>query len=152
MTRSVSDKIVVTFPRGKNKMSKKTISYGALALVLSCSGLTFQSALAQDEESIEEVVTIGSRSAKPRSAADSTVPIDVIGGDEFNAIGGTADLTDNLKSLVPSYTATPATGDGSAFVRPTSLRGTAPDQTLVLVNGKRRHRAQMQSPASSTSS
>jgi iron complex outermembrane receptor protein len=122
-------------------MSKKTISYGALALVLSCSGLTFQSALAQDEESIEEVVTIGSRSAKPRSAADSTVPIDVIGGDEFNAIGGTADLTDNLKSLVPSYTATPATGDGSAFVRPTSLRGTAPDQTLVLVNGKRRHRS-----------
>jgi len=122
-------------------MSKKTISYGALALVLSCSGLTFQSALAQDDESIEEVVTIGSRSAKPRSAADSTVPIDVIGGEEFNAIGGTADLTDNLKSLVPSYTATPATGDGSAFVRPTSLRGTAPDQTLVLVNGKRRHRS-----------
>ena len=122
-------------------MSKKTISYGALALVLSCSGLTFQSAVAQDDETIEEVVTIGSRSAKPRSAADSTVPIDVISGDEFNAIGGTADLTDNLKSLVPSYTATPATGDGSAFVRPTSLRGTAPDQTLVLVNGKRRHRS-----------
>ena len=42
---------------------------------------------------------------------------------------------------MPSYTATPATGDGSAFVRPTSLRGTAPDQTLVLVNGKRRHRS-----------
>lgn len=122
-------------------MSKKTISYGALALVLSCSGLTFQSALAQDDETIEEVVTIGTRGAKPRSAADSTVPIDVIGGDDFNALGGTADLTDNLKSLVPSYTATPATGDGSAFVRPTSLRGTAPDQTLVLVNGKRRHRS-----------
>lgn len=46
-------------------MSKKTISYGALALVLGCSGLTFQSALAQDDEAIEEVVTIGSRSAKP---------------------------------------------------------------------------------------
>jgi len=122
-------------------MSKKTISYGALALVLSCSGLTFQSALAQDDETIEEVVTIGSRSAKPRSASDSTVPIDVISGDDFSALGGTADLTDNLKSLVPSYTATPATGDGSAFVRPTSLRGTAPDQTLVLVNGKRRHRS-----------
>jgi len=56
-------------------------------------------------------------------------------------VGGTADLTDNLKALVPSYTASPATGDGSAFVRPTSLRGTAPDQTLVLVDGKRRHRS-----------
>ncbi len=122
-------------------MSKKIVSYGALALVLSCSGLTFQSAIAQDDDVIEEVVTIGSRSVKPRSAADSTVPIDVISGDEFNSVGGTADLTDNLKALVPSYTATPATGDGSAFVRPTSLRGTAPDQTLVLVNGKRRHRS-----------
>jgi iron complex outermembrane recepter protein len=122
-------------------MYKKTISYGALALVLSCSGLTFQSALAQDDEAIEEIRTIGSRSAKPRSAADSTVPIDVISGDDFNSVGGTADLTDNLKALVPSFTATPATGDGSAFVRPTSLRGTAPDQSLVLVDGKRRHRS-----------
>lgn len=122
-------------------MSKKTLSYGALALVLSCSGLTFQSALAQDDGAIEEIVTLGSRSAKPRSASDSTVPVDVISGEDFNSVGGTADLTDNLKALVPSYTATPATGDGSAFVRPTSLRGTAPDQTLVLVNGKRRHRS-----------
>lgn len=122
-------------------MRKQSYSYGALALVLSCSGLSFQSALAQDDEALEEVVTIGSRSAKPRSAADSTVPIDVISGDQFNSVGGTADLTDNLQALVPSYTASPATGDGSAFVRPTSLRGTAPDQSLVLVNGKRRHRS-----------
>ena len=122
-------------------MCKKSISYGALALVLCCSGLAFQSAMAQDDEAIEEIKTIGSRSAKPRSASDSTVPVDVISGDDFNAVGGTADLTDNLKALVPSYTASPATGDGSAFVRPTSLRGTAPDQTLVLVDGKRRHRS-----------
>ena len=122
-------------------MSKKIIPFGALALVLSCSGLASQTAFAQDDEAIEEVITIGSRSAKPRSASDSTVPIDVISADDFNSVGSTADLTDNLKALVPSYTATPATGDGSAFVRPTSLRGTAPDQTLVLVNGKRRHRS-----------
>ena len=59
----------------------------------------------------------------------------------MNAMGNTADLTDNIRALVPSYTATPATGDGSAFIRPTSLRGTAPDQTLVLIDGKRRHRS-----------
>ncbi len=123
-------------------MKKQSYSCGAIAVALVASGFTFQSAMAQDDEAIEEVVTIGSRNAaKPRSASDSTVPIDVIGGDEFNSVGGTADLTDNLKALVPSYTATPATGDGSAFVRPTSLRGTAPDQTLVLINGKRRHRS-----------
>jgi len=94
-----------------------------------------------DEGMLEEVITTGTRSTKPRSAADSTVPVDVLSGDDFNAYGGTADLTDNLKNLVPSYTATPATGDGSAFVRPTSLRGTAPDQVLVLIDGKRRHRS-----------
>ena len=122
-------------------MGKKSFSFGALSLALCCSGLTFQSALAQDD-AIEEVVTIGSRNAaKPRSASDSTVPIDVIDGDQFDALGSTADLTDNLKAVIPSYTASPATGDGSAFVRPTSLRGTAPDQMLVLINGKRRHRS-----------
>jgi iron complex outermembrane receptor protein len=97
--------------------------------------------VAQGDEVIEEIVTIGTRSAKPRSAADSTVPIDVISGDDFNDLGGTADITDNLKAVVPSFTAAPATGDGSAFIRPTSLRGTSADQTLVLINGKRRHRS-----------
>ncbi|MCH9646858.1 MAG: TonB-dependent receptor plug domain-containing protein [Deltaproteobacteria bacterium] len=95
----------------------------------------------QPTEIADEIVVIGTRSAEPRSVIDSPVPIDVISREEFNSIGNSADLTDNLKTLVPSYTATPATGDGSAFVRPTSLRGTAPDQTLVLVNGKRRHRS-----------
>ncbi len=123
-------------------MYMKTFSHGVLAFVVAVSGLTTQTALAQNDEVIEEVVTIGSRNAsRPRSASDSTVPIDVIDGDQFNSLGGTADLTDNLKTSVPSFTATPATGDGSAFVRPTSLRGTAPDQTLVLIDGKRRHRS-----------
>jgi len=115
-----------------------------MAALLATGGLTSQTALAQDgadDEFIEEIVTTGSRSAKPRSAGDSPVPVDVINADDFTAMGNTADLTDNLKALVPSFTATPATGDGSAFVRPTSLRGTAPDQTLVLINGKRRHRS-----------
>ncbi len=89
----------------------------------------------------DEIVSIGSRSTKPRSVQDSTVPVDVIPAGDFSAMGNVADITDNLKTLVPSYTATPATGDGSAFVRPTSLRGTASDQTLVLINGKRRHRS-----------
>ena len=92
---------------------------------------------------VEELLVLGSRSSKARSAADSPVPVDVIGGDDFSALGNGADITDNLKALVPSYTATPATGDGSAFIRPTSLRGMSPDQTLILVNGKRRHRSSL---------
>ncbi len=92
-------------------------------------------------ESSEVLLIIGSRNQKVRTVADSPVPVDVLSADDLETIGATADLTDNLKAMIPSYTATPATGDGSAFVRPTSLRGTAPDQTLILVNGKRRHRS-----------
>ncbi len=116
---------------------------GLLTVAAAAIALPAQTTLAQDSEDelIEEVITTGTRSAKPRSASDSPVPVDVLNADEFNALGNTADLTDNLRALVPSYTATPATGDGSAFVRPTSLRGMSPDQTLVLVNGKRRHRS-----------
>lgn len=98
---------------------------------------------ADNEINIEEVLVLGSRSSKARSAADSPVPVDVISGEDFSALGNGADITDNLKALVPSYTATPATGDGSAFIRPTSLRGMSPDQTLILVNGKRRHRSSL---------
>lgn len=124
-------------------MRKHSVSLGVFAALLATGGLAHQTAMAQDDEDefIEEIVTTGSRSAKPRSAGDSPVPVDVINADDFTAMGNTADLTDNIKALVPSYTATPATGDGSAFVRPTSLRGTAPDQSLVLINGKRRHRS-----------
>ncbi len=121
-------------------MLKRTPLYLAIAAVATTMG---QPVLAQDdgERILEEVITIGTRSSKPRSVADSPVPVDVFNADDLAAMGNTADVTDALRTLVPSYTATPATGDGSAFVRPTSMRGMASDQSLVLVNGKRRHRS-----------
>ena len=116
-----------------------------LAVAILGSNAFVQPVFAQPQDNatveLEEVVIMGSRSNKPRSAIESTVPVDVFSETELNAFGNQADITDTLKALVPSYTATPATGDGSAFVRPTSLRGMAPDQMLVLVNGKRRHRS-----------
>lgn len=113
------------------------LGVSAIAIAAIPAAPTF----AQDEEAVEEIQVIGSRSQKPRSATDSPVPIDVISGEQFTSLGNTVDITDNLKAFVPSYTATPATGDGSAFVRPTSMRGLAPDQMLVLIDGKRRHRS-----------
>ncbi len=120
------------------KIFKSVFVYAAALALASMFPTT---TVAQDDEVIEEIVTTGTRSAKPRSASDSTVPIDVISGDDFNDLGGTADITDNMKATVPSFNAPPATGDGTAFIRPTSLRGTAADQSLVLINGKRRHRS-----------
>ena len=118
--------------------------YAPLYLAVSAvSALLIQSpqAIAQQEQALEEVIVTGTRSQKARTVSDSPVPVDVLNSEEMNSFGNTADITDNMRSLIPSYTATPATGDGSAFIRPTSLRGTSPDQALVLINGKRRHRS-----------
>ena len=127
-----------------NKFRKGLLSQ-AVMVAIAGGSLTATAVMAEEnavkEEKVEQIAVIGSRSNKVRTVAESPVPVDILSADELNAMGGTADMTDNLKVLVPSYTATPATGDGSAFVRPTSLRGTAPDQTLVLVDGKRRHRS-----------
>ena len=89
---------------------------------------------------IEEVVVVGSR-RRDRSASDSPVPVDVIGGDDFRAHGNT-DLDELVAALVPSYNvAQEPISDAATFIRPATLRSLPPDATLVLVNGKRRHRA-----------
>ncbi|MDP7591773.1 MAG: TonB-dependent receptor [Litorilituus sp.] len=122
---------------------KMSIKLSMIPLILGSASQTVlaESAAEVKKDDVEVISIIGSRSSKQRTVADSPVPVDIINADDINAVGGAADMTDNLKALIPSYTATPATGDGSAFVRPTSLRGTSPDQTLVLINGKRRHRS-----------
>ena len=85
-------------------------------------------------------VVVGSRSIG-RSAADSPVPVDVIDGDNFKNYG-VRDLNNLLAATVPSYNVTQhSIGDANSLVRPAKLRGLPPDSTLVLVNGKRRHRS-----------
>ena len=93
-----------------------------------------------DEDVIEEVVTIGTR-AKPRSTTDSTAPVDVVTGDDFLNQGG-IDTSNLLRNVVPSFNVNDQPiSDAATLVRPANLRGLAPDHTLVMVNGRRRHRA-----------
>ena len=74
-----------------------------------------------------------------RTVADSPVPVDVIGADAI-ANSGQVETNKILNSLVPSFNfPQPSIADGTDALRPASLRGLSPDQTLVLVNGKRRH-------------
>ena len=103
----------------------------------SSMGITDEEA---DAGMLEEVLITGTRSARGRTATDSTVPIDSFSADDLNQ-ESVGDMTDTIRNLVPSYTATPLTGDGSSFVRSTSLRGLPPDNVLILVNSKRRHRS-----------
>ena len=116
----------------------------ALSLVASFF-LTSTQALAADmaqadPEVMEEVITIGTR-GKPRSTTDSTAPVDVVTGDDFMQQGG-GDTANLLRNLVPSLNVNDQPiSDAATLVRPANLRGLAPDHTLVMVNGRRRHRA-----------
>ncbi len=99
-----------------------------------------ETATSSKEKQLETVVVTGSR-ARPRSVIDSAVPIDVIGGDDFTDQGGT-DAVDLLRNVAPSFNVnTQPISDAATVVRPANLRGLPSDHTLVLVNGKRRHRA-----------
>ncbi len=85
------------------------------------------------------VFVTGTRAAG-RTAMKSPTPIDGF-DDQTLRRQGNGDMTETLKNQVPSFNATPLTGDGAAFVRPTSMRGLPPDNILVLTNSKRRHRS-----------
>ena len=88
----------------------------------------------------EETVVVGSR-AQPRSATESAVPVEVLSAADL-ASRGAGDLKDQLRTTIPSFSVNsqPISG-GATVVRPAMLRNLAPDHTLVLVNGKRRHRS-----------
>jgi iron complex outermembrane receptor protein len=91
-------------------------------------------------EDVEKISVIGSR-VKGRGSLDTAAPVDVISGEDF-VNQGSNDVGDLLRTVVPSYnvSAQPIS-DAATFVRPANLRGLAPDHTLVLLNGKRRHRS-----------
>ncbi len=88
----------------------------------------------------QEVVVVGSR-AEARAVTESVVPVDLLPASAF-AEQGDPDVLNQLRNVVPSFNVNvqPISG-GAMIVRPANLRNLAPDHVLVLVNGKRRHRA-----------
>ena len=125
-------------------MKKSRMFSHFIITFLAVSPITLQPvAHAQQAEAtvIEEIVIIGSRRQDGRSQADSLVPVDVFSGEDLSNMGST-DMDSMLSNLIPSYKVdTQAINDAATLVRPATLRGLPPDSTLVLVNGKRRHRA-----------
>ena len=123
------------------KLTKFLLPVSALALAMPMLATQAQAQGADDDE-IEEIVVSGLR-GRPRSAVDSAVPIDTFDADQINAVAHT-DTQDILQTLVPSYNVSrQPISDGSSFIRPAELRGLPSHHTLVLVNGKRRHRASL---------
>ena len=123
------------FPAMRSTASK----FLALSLAVPAAALSL-SLGAQEAGEIEEVVITGVR-GKPRTVQDSPVPVDVFSSEDLENVEFT-DMNDIVRTLVPTYNLSrEPISDGASFIRPATLRGLPTDKTLVLVNGKRRHRA-----------
>jgi iron complex outermembrane receptor protein len=117
---------------------KAIIQFDSIGLMNVATTKTAKSIFSSNE--IEKIAVVGTRSA-PRSIIDSPVPLDIIGVAEFTQQGDT-DIISMLATLVPSFNVNDQPiNDASSLVRPANLRGMASDHTLILVNGKRRHRS-----------
>jgi iron complex outermembrane receptor protein len=122
-----------------SKSIRYIIAASAAASVVSVSPV-FAQEVNDDDNSYEKIAVVGSRAA-PRSIADSPVPIDIIGAEELSRSGNT-DMLEILKGTVPSLNVhTNPISDAASLVRPANLRGLPADSTLILLNGKRRHRS-----------
>ncbi len=112
-----------------------------LAISLACGSLStvaYASEQEQADKDIEKISVLGSRFSS-RTATESSVPVDIINSDSLTK-GGFTELGQSLQATAPSFNfSRTQVSDGSDLFRPATLRGLQPDQTLVLINGKRRH-------------
>ena len=127
---------------GSHTIEVRLIGYGLLSEgVTVTSGQTTTVELGLDivTFTLDELVVVGSRT-RPRTVTESMVPVDVI---PVNEIANQAETNIDflLRTVVPSYNVNmQPISDAATITRPANLRGLASDHTLVLLNGKRRHR------------
>jgi len=116
----------------------KWLSGAALAVLAAAMAGEVQAQAATEQ--VDEVVVTGTRRTD-RTVVQSAAPIDIISQETLRTIG-TTDTNNILKNLVPSFNIQRyGISDGSTYVRPPTMRGLPPDEILVLINGKRFHRA-----------
>ncbi len=139
MTGTVTDydgKYSLEVPAGAETLVFSYVGYASQEVPIGASDVIDVVLVAG--ESLDAVVVLGSRSGG-RTKLTTAVPVDVIGAKALST-NPPAPLTQMLQYSAPSFHSTPQTiSDGTDHIDPATLRGLGPDQTLVLLNGKRRH-------------
>ncbi len=129
-------------PAGDHEVEVRIIGYAIQTRTVSvASGQTANQDFALELQAINlgELVVVGSR-AQPRTVTESMVPVDVIPVSEITSQAET-NIDFLLRTVVPSYNVrVEPISDAATITRPANLRGLASDHTMVLINGKRRHR------------
>lgn len=119
-----------------------TASFAAMMVATTAPAYAQEEAQAEGDASQPAIIVTGTRRTD-RTVADSPVPVDVLSAAEL-VNSGTTETNRLLNQLVPSFNfPQPSLTDGTDSLRPATLRGLAPDQVLVLVNGKRRHQSSL---------
>ena len=115
------------------------LGFSSAATLLACPIAAMAQTAPQDATAVDEVIVTGTRTVG-RTRLDSVAPVDVISGEVLTRQGAGTELAAALAATAPAINfPRPAISDGSDHVRPATLRGLAPDQTLVLINGQRGH-------------
>ena len=92
---------------------------------------------------LDEILVVGSRN-NLRKKKDAAVATDIVDIDEISLKSGLLEINQFLQYNIPSFNATKQSGaDGADHIIPATYRGLGPDQTLVLINGRRRHQASL---------
>ena len=131
----------LTLPAGRYEIRARLIGYSAASDTLTVTAGQSASrnfSLQRAATSLDAVAIIGTRSGE-RTVIDAPVPVDVLSSVDIQQTGRT-ETAQMIQSVAPSFNfPRPSVNDGTDHIRPATLRGLAPDQVLVLVNGKRRH-------------
>ncbi len=116
------------------------VGYEALSIAVN-NQRSFNLSLVSIAKNMEQVTVIGSRAAIIRTNVERPVPVDVFSSKEIVKTGQT-ELAQMIHFSAPSFNSTKhGISNVTSYVDPATLRGLGPDQTLVLVNGKRRHQS-----------
>lgn len=113
---------------------------GASLIVLSAflaSAAAAAEAPADTAPGVSEVIVTGTRQTGLK-AADSAAPVEVLGSDALKRVGQ-PDLIQSLSQNLPSFNSESFGTDTGQLTLSAQLRGLNPNNTLVLVDGKRRH-------------
>ena len=133
-----------TFEFEINKSNLVTVSFlGHNSTTLRLRSNKFHTITLISGQELDEVKIVGSRN-KNRIANDTPVAIDFIDIEETSSKSSQVEVNQFLQYAIPSFNASKQSGaDGADHIDPATLRGLGPDQTLVLINGKRRHQASL---------
>jgi iron complex outermembrane recepter protein len=131
----------LTAPAGRYAITARLIGYSSRtdSVTITAGGTaTVNFSLGKAATTLEAVTTLGTR-GEQRTVLDAPVPIDVLPAADLHSTGRT-ETAQMIQAVAPSFNFPRTTlGDATDNVRPATLRGMSPDQSLVLINGKRRH-------------